>query len=164
VQGEQFSCTGAKPPIRAQQGKSKADPHGAQGRFLRACPARAKKGRVGGGPIGKERLGLIQMRALRIARAGLGERQQRTKAMRFPKAANIRAGAGQDIQRMGPGVKRPVPVQWRHGQCGGFGQKRAARYWLIRQGVTGDPSRKTQTMPDKKRDRPRAKAPSRIGV
>jgi hypothetical protein len=65
---------------------------------------------------------------------------------------------------MGPGVKRPVPVQWRHGQCSGFGQKRAARYWLIRQGVTGDPSRKTQTMPDEKRDRPRAKAPSRIGV
>jgi len=164
VQREQVTRAGAKPPIRAKQGKGNADAHGAQGRFLRASPARAAKGRVGSGPIGQQRFGLVQVIARGITRYGLSKLEQGRETMGFPKAANIRAGAGQDIQRMGLAVKGPMPIVRRYGQCGSFRQERTARGRTIRQSAMGKTRNQAQAMPSKQQDGARAEPPRRIGA
>jgi len=87
-----------------------ADAHGAQRRFLRTGPAWAAKGRVGRGPIGQKRLGLVQMIAFRVALRRKRQGQQRGEAMGFPELADISAGMRQHIQRMGFWVEGAVPV------------------------------------------------------
>ena len=112
----------------------------------------------------EQRFGLVQMLGFRIAGSRQGKIEQGGQAMRFPKAANIRAGAGQYIQRMGLGVKGAMPVPRRHGQLAGFGQKGAKRSRPIWQGAMGKPGSKAQAVPGEKRYGPWAKPPSRVGV
>ena len=110
MQGEQFTCARAQPTISAQQSKGQADPHGAQRRFLRTGPARAAKGRVGRGPIGQKRLGLVQMIAFRVTLRGKRQGDQRGEAMGFPELADVSAGTRQHIQRMGFRAEGAMPV------------------------------------------------------
>ena len=110
MQGEQFTCARAQAAIGTKQGKGQADPHGAQRRFLRTGPARAAKGRVGRGPIGQKRLGLVQMIAFRVALRRKRQGEQRGEAMGFPELADVSAGTRQHIQRMGFRAEGAMPV------------------------------------------------------
>ena len=84
MQPKQFTRARAQPAIRAQQRKGQAYAHGAQRRFLRTGPAWAAEGRVGGGPIGQKRLGLVQMITFRVALRRKRQGEQRGEAMGFP--------------------------------------------------------------------------------